>query len=325
MAHHYRERSSNINPAGPAKLNTLRMRQLIFTAMARGLEAGLTPDASLSSVVTEKDGQATRAIITSLKNGETVTGALRAHRQGSNFDLSLVNIGETSGRLATVVQLIADRYRRILERKQRLRAKLRTPLFVGLLAIIVLPIPSISAGTLSPVKYLFYSIFVSSFLFTAWRLLRFLFIRHNSSTTTYPAHRFIGVPFIDGILEDYSTANFIERLHLLFASGFPIIDAIREGHESLIGFARRRRYRELEQDLHLGYSLADTFEHHEILSPKDLPILATGEAAGRLEESLARISHDTRSRFDSKIDVIITWIPRVVYLMVTVAVVGKIL
>lgn len=310
---------------GAKQLDSLGARLVIFSALAKGLDAGLTPGACLSSALSEKDPRPVHAAIKSLDNGKTVAAAFKAHRLGSNFDLSLIGIGETSGRLAAVSQLIADRYKRIIDRKQRLRSKLSMPLFVGLFAIVVMPIPDILAGNLDPWRYLFCILFIGLISLAAWWLIRLLFIKHSTNTTGYPAHAFISVPIIGKVLEDYSTANFIERLHLLFASGFPIIDAVKVGHESLIGFGRRRRYKQLERDLHLGDSVADTFEHHAVLSSFDLAILATGEAAGRLEESLARISRDTRTRFDSKIDFMVAWFPRVVYLLITFSVVSKIL
>ena len=100
---------------------------------------------------------------------------------------------------------------------------------------------------------------------------------------------------------------------------------MERSHESLVGFARRRRYKQISQDLQNGYGVADTFDHLEILSAEQLPLLITSEAAGRLDEGLRRISEDAREGLDAKIKLLVTWLPRCAYALVALSIATNLL
>lgn len=317
--------SNSKHQAGATQLDILRQRQLIFEALAKGLEAGLTPAASLNIAIEDIGDTATKQLLTSLESGSSVTHAIKKHGLSSDFDNSLIRVGETSGRLASTTQFIAGRYERIISHKQRLKSKLTVPLLVGLFAIVVIPLPNFVAGTIAPERYFAGIVFGVVFFVGIWRVGKYVFQRLNTTTVGYPAHYFADIPLIGELITAYSRASLLERLHLLYASGYPLIEATELSHESLVGFARRVRYRDLTADLHQGYSLADTFEHHEVLGAAHLPLLATGEAAGKLEEMLCQIARELRAMFDQKITMFVTWFPRVVYALITIIIVSKIL
>lgn len=307
------------------QLDSLLQCQLIFDALHRGLDAGMTPATSIAIVTDKMAASASKIIVRELESGRSVTDTFTKLRLGNHFDHSLLIIGENSGQLAKTAKFIAERYARIIEQKRHLRAKLRMPMVVGFLAVVVLPLPDFVSGALTPSRY-FVAVLISVLLFiVTWKLLRRIFLTYNAALDSYPAHMFVGIPLVDSLLTEYSRANFIERLYLLFASGYPILEAVELSHSSLVGFARRLRYRDIASDLHQGYSLADTFEHHEILSPIQLPILATGDAAGKLESSLGQIAEESRAVFDRRIEGFVTWFPRAVYAALTLVIALKIL
>lgn len=329
MAKH-QQRKTRLNQdfkhrGGSAQLGSLQQRQLIFDALSKGLDAGMTPAASIAVVTNEEAETVSSDIVHELESGRSVTEVFTRQRLGDHFDLSLLRIGESSGQLAKTARFIAERYARFIKQEQQLRAKLRIPLIIGFLAIVVLPLPDFVAGSIAPAEYFIIALLSALFAVITWKLIKRIFINYSNDTNGYPAHLFMSVPFIDSLLLAYSRANFIERLYLLFASGYPIIEALELSHNSLVGFARRRRYRDLASDLHQGFSLADTFEHHEILRPTQLPILVTGEAAGRLESTLQHVANDSRAIVAGKIALFMDWFPRAVYAAIVLIIASKIL
>ncbi|MGR8946653.1 MAG: type II secretion system F family protein [Gammaproteobacteria bacterium] len=301
----------------------LSKRQLYFSALAQGLSAGLTPAQSIATVIGDVKG-AEAKILKSLKadldRGRSVTEVFGRYRLANDFDLALLEIGESAGRLATIVGSLAARYQQSIKRTRQLKSGLRLPLLIALIAVIVMPVPAVVAGRLDPFQYLLAVIIIVLAGVVGWQLLRYLFNRLASTPTGYPAHPFIDLPLIGSLLMDFSRANFLERLNLLFASGYPIIEAIERSHESLVGFARRRRYKQLASDLHSGYGLADSFQHHEVLTSHQLSILVAGEGAGRMDDALSRVALDARQSLDNKLDAISTWFPRVVYVWLTIVI-----
>ena len=314
--------------ANRASQTDLSRRRLYFNALAKGLAAGLTPGQCMSTLKGDVSGTETKnltSLATKLDNGQSVTEAFSRLRIASDLDLALLEIGEAAGRLADVTSAIADRYQQTIDRSRKMKSGLRQPLILGLLALVLLPIPEVAAGRLDLAQYLMIALAYLLVGLLAWHLLRYLFNQAASAPESYPAHPFIDLPLIGPLLLDFSRASFLERLSLLFSAGYPIIEATERSHESLVGFARRRRYRQIGQDLHAGYSISDTFEHHEILNAHQLPILISGDQAGRLEDALTRIAVDARQTLDAKLDAIATWFPRLVYTLLSIFIASQLI
>ena len=314
--------------ANRASQSDLTRRQLYFNALSKGLAAGLTPAQSMSALKGDVNGGEIKnlaSLATKLENGQSVSEAFSRLRIASDLDLALLEIGESAGRLAEVTSSIAERYQQSIERNRKLKSGMRQPLMLALFALVLLPIPELVAGRLALTRYITIALSLILMGLLIWQTLRYFFNRAACLPESYPAHPFIDMPIIGTLLLDFSRASFLERLSTLFSAGYPIIEAIERSHESLVGFARRRRYRQLSADLHAGYSVSDTFEHHEILTAHQLPILISGDAAGRLEDALSRISIDAKQTLDSKLDLIATWFPRAVYTLLAVFVASRLI
>ena len=314
--------------ANQASTTDLLGRLRLFNALATGLSAGLTPAQSISTLRNSGLNRYRRifdALADELRDGRSVAEAFGRHQLASDFDLAVLKIGERSGTLATVATNISQRYEQTLQNAKRLKNAFIVPLFVGLFALLILPLPDFISGALDPVHYFVLMGVVSLFFYLLWRGCRYGFNRLASTSKTYPAHLFSDLPFIGEFLSDYSRAHFLDRLSLLFSCGYPIIEAVELGHESLVGFARRHRYKQISQDLHNGYGIADTFEHLEILSPEQLPIIFSAEAAGRLDDALLKIAEDAKQTLDAKLNVLVTWLPRFFYALITLGIASRLL
>lgn len=309
-------------------LADLQQRYTYFSALAKGLEAGLTPIQCLRSADLNAHNKTLidhAELINAIQNGASLSNTFSKYRLASDFDISLMRVGETSGRLADTIEAIAERYKKRIERRRILKSKLVLPLSIIPFAIVVAPIPRLLAGTLSLERYLLALVIIGVILFGGWLTIHKWFARRTNLTVGYPAHPFIAAPIIGDFLLQLSRTNFLERFHLLLRSGIPLIEAIELAHESLVGFSRRHRYKDVSQYLLRGATLADAFEQYEILSAEQLPILVTGEAAGRLEESLGHIASTARAGLDRYVDQFLTWVPRLLYFVVIVIVAGIII
>ena len=314
--------------ANQATTADLLDRQHVFAALSTGLAAGLTAAESIKTLQASSGNGNTRTIQSltqALLAGNSVTESFRRHQLVSDFDLALLQIGERSGTLAAVTRKILRRYEQSLARSRKLRTAFAMPLFVGLLALFVLPLPEFIKGNLDPTHYTISVALMSLFAVACWQIARIGFATIASTATGYPAHLFIDLPLLGDFFLSYSRAHFLDRLSLLYLSGYPIIEAIERSQESLVGFARRRRYKQIIQELHDGYNLGDAFEHLNILSNEQLPIFISAEAAGRLDAGLRRVSDDATQTLDKKIDALVTWVPRLAYVVIAMGIASRIL
>lgn len=311
-----------------ANLAELKARKALFNALATGLSAGLTPAESIKTLIHNKSQNNTstlQSLARELAKGKTVAEVFQRHQRTNEFDMALLQIGESSGTLDTVSKNIAQSYEQSIRHNKQFRKAIAMPVVVGLLALVLLPLPDFFAGKLEPSRYFLMLFVIFSLALCAWRFAAYSFSRVAASSSSYPAHFFIDIPVLGNLLLSYSRAHFLDRLSILYSSGYPIIEAVERSHESLVGFARRRRYKQISQDLQNGYGVADTFEHLEILSAEQLPLLITSEAAGRLDEGLRRISEDAREGLDAKIKLLVTWLPRFAYALVALGIATNLL
>ena len=301
-------------------------RQHFFNALSTGYSAGLTAAESIKTLEQsdlQKNARTIQSLVRALTDGKSVADSFQQHQLVSDFDLALIQIGERSGTLPTITRKISRRYEQSIQRARKLRTAFALPLFVGLLALFVLPLPEFFAGTLAVTHYLTSVGIISLVAFMCWQLTRYGFSTIASTATGYPAHFFIDLPLIGDFLLSYSRAHFLDRLSLLYSSGYPIIEASERSQESLVGFARRRRYKQIAQQLHNGFGVADTFQYLDILASEQLPILVSAEAAGRLDAGLKRVSDDATQALNDKINLIVTWVPRFAYVLISMGIIGR--
>ena len=303
-------------------------RRDVFTALSTGLAAGLTAPESLKTLqYSDSSGskRALQSLISALESGKSVTDSFRRHQLGSDFDLALLKIGERSGTLAIVVRGISHRYELRLARLRKLRSAFALPVFVALLALFVLPLPQFVKGTLDPADYAMSVAMLALVAGIFWHIVRIGFSTIASTTKAYPTDVLSDLPFFGDFVLSYSRAHFLERLKLLYASGYPVIEAIEISQESLVGFMRQRRYEQIARTLRNGRGLGETFEHLNILSGEQLPIFVTAEAAGRLEDGLNRLCEYASQAIDRKIDAMVTWVPRFAYTLLAITIAARIL
>ena len=224
-----------------------------------------------------------------------------------------------------VVRRISHRYELRLARLRKLRSAFALPVFVGLLALFVLPLPQFVKGTIDPADYALSVAMLALVAGIFWHIVRVGFSTIAHTTKAYPTDVLSDLPFFGDFVLSYSRAHFLERLNLLYTSGYPVIEAIEISQKSLVGFAQRRRYEQIARTLRNGRGLGETFEHFNILSREQLPIFITAEAAGRLEDGLNRLCEHATQALDKKIDAVVTWVPRFAYTLLAIGIAARIL
>jgi general secretion pathway protein F len=245
-------------------------------------------------------------------------------RQGlaGRSDLALLRAAHETGNLDRVCQLLAARYSRAAERWRRLKGKLLLPAAVLVIAILVLPVPSLAGGSLSAGGYIVQVISMLGLLAVlAWTVSSLVRRWRAEGSPGWLIRAARLLPGVGPMSRLHQRAEACERFSLALASGMPAVEALA----ALEGDEANPVYRSALATAHAallgGIGVAGALDGAGLLDSSGHALVSTGEAAGRLEDALDRVARQLNQRLDDAYDLLAQWIPVAFYLLV-VAVVG---
>jgi len=268
-----------------------------------------------------------------LEQGRDLSSAMAIHNEVfSRLTVSMVMVGEGSGRLEDAFYQLAIYFEKEQETRKRIKAAMRYPTFVILAlvgAMIILNIFVIPTFASMFEKFdaelpLMTQILIgtSSFFVNYWWLLLVMGIGSVLAWKRYlntDAGRFkwdqykLKIPFIGDILKRTLLARYSQSLAMVLRSGVPMTTGL-----SLTAHAVDNSYMEkaiitMRQDIEKGDSLLRASKSSELFSQLVLQMVAVGEETGRVDELLQEaadyyereVDYDLRS-LTAKIEPILT-------------------
>ena len=251
-------------------------------------------------------------LIESIEGGQTLSQAMAG--QGRDFNkvfVSLIRAGESSGRLAEVLQRLTESLKWEDELAEQTKKVLLYPAFIGSIVIaatfflMIYMVPQLkifvkNMGQTLPLQTqaLF---FVSDLLVAWWYLfllapvaaffaLRFVILRNPLARLRYDAFK-LRLPLIGGILRKMILARFANTFALLYAAGIPILDAIRTTQGVVGNRVIRQGLERAEQLIGEGRNVTAAFHAVGLFPPLVIRMLRVGESTGALDEALANVSY----------------------------------
>lgn len=282
--------------------------------MATMAKAGVTIMSSISAISAQAENPLLASSLTDigseLEAGKTFSEACQKHKNVfPNIFISMVEAGEASGSLDTVLERMADYFESQSEIRQKVKSATTYPSFIGGLAVVVVVvlmmtvIPSfasifgdsgIELPTITKIlmaisnalrKY-FYIIFPAIGGGIA------LFIRWTRTTKgKHKMQRFsLKIPKFGVILRNSAISRFCRSASILVASGVPMIQALEivarvvnnVEYSSAILHARR--------GVSEGMTLSQGLSNSPHFTPLVLHMLKVGEEAGALDEMLSKVA-----------------------------------
>lgn len=323
-------RQLSLQPAGRQAPRGRRLSHAQLCELTRQLAtllgAGIPLAEALSTLERQFGDPASRALLValgaSLAEGHGLAESLR--RQGGPFDTlycALVEAGERSGRLAPVLERLADH----LEQVQRQRHKARTALIypgvlmlvstvvvVGLMTFVVprlteqfdhvgrsLPwitrlLIAISDGLLLAGPWLLV-------LLAAGGLLGAALMRHE----TWRLRRdrlLLRLPRLGTLFAVLDSARLSRSLAILAGSGVPLLEALQVGTATVGNGQIRLALDMVREQVKGGVSLHRALSASGHFPPLLLNMVASGEASGTLAEMLKRVADSQERAFARQVD-----------------------
>lgn len=253
-----------------------------------------------------------------VQNGGSLSGALARH-QGlfSPFYVNMVRTGETGGHLDKVMERLAGHLERDYEIRGRVRSSLIYPLLilaVGILTVAVLftfVIPRLSLmfddldqelplPTLAVMR-------VSSFFASHWWWLLGLAILGGMRARRWVSSEkgrlwFDGLklrtPFLGEFIKAVETGGLARTLGTLLENGVPMTAALEAAHPTVNNAVLRKAIRDISHAVSEGSTLTAALQKNALFPEMAASMVAVGEEAGRLEESLFKMAETLERQSD---------------------------
>ncbi|MCL6522256.1 MAG: type II secretion system F family protein [Firmicutes bacterium] len=287
-----------------------RDRALFFRQMATMLRAGLPLRASLRAAAEQAGGrirQVAQGLLREIESGRSLHDAMRQFPDAFQpLHVALVRSGELSGTLDEVLERLAGDEERRLKTEGRIRSASAYPLFVLVVAVVVLafmtyfivptfvgifeqlqvPLPwttrvLVALSTRPVYGYLFLV------ALAALAAAAVLYVRSPQGRARYDAWK-LRAPALGPLVRLLALARLTRGLATMFRSGFPILEALEAAGTMAGNAVFESAMREVRRSVEQGSGLADGFRFAGAFPAFLVEMAAVGERTGALDELLDR-------------------------------------
>lgn len=223
--------------------------------------------------------------------------------------VSMINVGENTGRLDQALLQLANYYEQEVETRKRIKTAMRYPTFVIsfiTLAMFILNLKVIPQFTTMfsrfgvelplPTRIL---IGMSNFFVNYWMVmigaivaLLFAFrtwINTRRGAETWDKFR-LRMPIVGGIVNRAQLARFSRTFSLMLKAGVPLNQSLSLSAEALENKFLENRILKMKSEIEAGTSVSVTAANANIFTPLVLQMIAVGEETGRIDELLLEVA-----------------------------------
>jgi MSHA biogenesis protein MshG len=281
-----------------------------------------------------------KQISDSLEAGRSLAECLRQHPAVfNNLYISIIQVGENSGRLDESFLQIARHLELDKETRQRVKTALRYPVMVlavisAALAVINLKVIPAFAGVFArfgsdlplPTRIL---MSISQFTVDYWPLLLVLIVGaiagFNAWLRTMPGRyrwdRFkLRIPKIGDIIMRATLARFARSFTMAVRSGVPLIQALTVVSRAVDNEFVGQKLRDMRTGIERGESLTRVAGQAQLFTPLVMQMLTVGEETGQVDDMMREVADFYEREVDYDLKQLSTYIEPVLIVIVGVMV-----
>ena len=241
----------------------------------------------------------------------------RCSRRFAKLDRHCVDMTERSGALDAGLLSLSKYYDRMTEARRKLINGSLYPIFLVTAATFVVAVPELVLGKITLASYLRQTVgSLACLVIMIWiaiRVVRWMFTVPGLNVTLDRILR--AVPVLGRLRFDYALSQWVTSIRLMLTAGIGIVPALENASRSssspLIAAAYAKAAPLIGGHLEVSQALAMTGEFPDHL----IQFWATGEQSGRMDEMLERLAKFYDERWNQSLDLAVTWLPRIAYLL----------
>ncbi|MDF1781546.1 MAG: type II secretion system F family protein [Alcanivoracaceae bacterium] len=301
---------------------TIFMRQ-----MATMMKAGVPLVQSFEIVADGLDNPSMKEVVLAIKNevegGNNFAGALKKHPNlFEELVCSLVDAGEQSGALETMLERIAMYKEKSEALKAKIKKALKYPISVVVVAMVVTGI--LLVKVVPTFKELFegfgaelpaftqFVIGISEWVQSNWifgiLLIAATIMGFSEAKKRFPAFNAaldritLKLPVAGEIAYKATVARFARTLSTTFAAGVPLIDALTSCAEASGNVVYRDAIIRIREDVSTGQQLQFAMRSTGVFPSMALQMVAIGEESGALDAMLDKVASYFEDEVDNAVD-----------------------
>lgn len=271
-----------------------------------------------------------------LESGRNLSIAFARHpRVFSNLYISMIQVGENTGRLDEAFTMMANYIDRNRKMSNNISAALRYPAIVitaiviamGIVNLFVIPkfASFFEANQLELPWQTVVLLSTSNFFVDHWMMLLVLLViayavfrRYiGSASGRYKWHRFIlRLPVVGNILLRAFLARFARSFSMAYGAGVPIVQGMGVISRSIGNDYIANHVADMREGIERGETLTRTAHKTGMFTPVVMQMFAVGEEAGSLEEMMEYIADFYEEEVDYDIKTLSDKLEPLIYVMV---------
>jgi type IV pilus assembly protein PilC len=253
-----------------------------------------------------------------VQRGQTLSEAMRTHKELPSMLINMIEVGETSGTLDRIMDRMANYYDKEFKQRQKVRQALTYPAVVSVFAVVsviilvvkVLPAfiymfaQSSNAKLPATTKFL---LGISNFIATKWWLLIIIISAviaivkaySKSEEGSYNIDNLkIRVPIFGKVFRKIIVARFARTFGMLMGSGVPLMQCVDISADIVGNKVYSKALNSLRQELEKGSSLGEILEKEDIFPHMLTQMIRIGEESGTLDNILEK----TAEFYDTEVE-----------------------
>lgn len=294
----------------------------MFTLMKAGVPMTKAIVGLIQSSRNQKMIDALRDILSHLESGRELSGSMARHPYiFSQLYLSMVRVGEESGRLEESFFRISEYLAREKDTRERIKAALRYPTFVIVAIAIAIAIINIwvipvfagifeNAGVALPWQTRFLMA-TSNFFVTFWPYMlaglvisivgiRY-YVKTDDGRLLWDRYK-LKIPLAGDIIYRATLARFARSFSMGLKSGVPLIQAMTVVSRSVDNEYISEKILGMRNSIERGESLTRTASMTRMFTPLVLQMLSVGEETGQVDDMMVEVAdyYDREVDYDIK-------------------------
>ena len=262
-------------------------------------------------------------IVERLETGVELSTAMRSHPKiFNNLFVSMVSVGENSGRLDLIFKQLSEYMERDLNTSKSIKTALRYPTFVliaisiamGIINVKVIPafagmFANFGAQLPLPTRIL---VGISDFFVAYWVYMLVIivgvYLWFTNYIKTHDGSRWwgqkkLGLIIVGDIIERASLARYSRSFGLMLAAGLPISNALELCARAIDNNYLGDKIRGIRAGIERGEGLYQTHLVSGMFTPLVLQMISVGEESGQVDTLLAEVAefYEGEVEYDTKL------------------------
>ena len=313
--------SALFSPAIPLEVLVIFCRQM-YSLTKAGVPLLRSMRGLIQNCANKQLKEALEEVTNELTNGRSLSASMQLHpKVFSPLFVSMLSVGENTGRLDDALLQLANYYEQELETRKRIKTAMRYPTFV--ISFIVLAMFVLNVKVIPQFSTMFARfgvdlplptrilIATSDFFVNFWPLmlaaifgLLFAFrawVKTANGREKWDKFR-LRMPIIGSVVNRAQLARFSRTFSLMLKAGVPLNQSLALSAEALDNRFLENRLLEMKASIEAGSSISNTAIATGIFTPLVIQMISVGEETGRIDELLVEVAdfYDREVDYDLK-------------------------